>query len=90
VDGRQRQDLDRYITGNYGENKFQGEGDIFEPLTVHEEYWAHQNREFAFAKMYDPTDDGPEVEVITVILAHDWYYEIEKERLPNSYPEAAL
>jgi hypothetical protein len=31
--------------------------------------------------IYDPAEDGPECEVITRILAADWYYEIDKERL---------
>jgi len=84
VDARQRQDLARYITGNYGEDQFEGIASVDAGTSVHFDYCERPN---AF---YDPADDGPETRLITRILAADWYYEIERERLPNSYPEAAL
>lgn len=76
MDARQRQDLDNYITGHYGEDQF--ERSEFWPVpTVHQE---HAERHLLHdVYEYDPTDDGPEVELITRILAADWYYEINKE-----------
>lgn len=43
----------------------------------HRAYWEHYSNPYVYE--YDPTDDGPEVEIITRILAADWYYEIVKE-----------
>ena len=61
MDFRQRQDLDKYITGNYGEDQFD---DVFD--TAHSDYvLSHQLGVYD----YDPADDGPECEVITRILA---------------------
>ena len=56
--------------------------------TAHREHWERFNNPYVYE--YDPTDDGPEVEIITRILAADWYYEIDNERRPDAYPEAAL
>lgn len=47
------------------------------PQTAHQIFWERNNCPFVYE--YDPTEDGPEVEVITRILAADWYYEINKE-----------
>ena len=47
------------------------------PLTAHREYWERRN--CALVYEYDPTDDGPEVEIATRILGADWYYEIKNE-----------
>ena len=44
---------------------------------AHRDFWERRN--FCIYE-YDPTDDGPEVETITRILAADWYYEIDRER----------
>lgn len=45
--------------------------------TAHMIYFLKQSINGVY--IYDSADDGPEVEVITRILAADWYYEIEKE-----------
>jgi len=37
------------------------------PLTAHRIYWERNNCHLVYE--YDPTDDGPEVEIITRILA---------------------
>lgn len=73
MDNKQRQDLDRYITGDYGERQF------VKDISVHEEYDIYNDLGGLYA--YDPTNDGPECEIITRILAADWYYEIDRERL---------
>ena len=75
MDNRQHQGLDRYITGNYGEDQFKGSEDY--PDTAH----AHYQYVYLGLYEYDSANDGPECEVITRILAADWYYEIDKERL---------
>ena len=63
MDSRQRQDLDNYITGHYGEDQFREERSEFWPqMTAHREYWERHN--CAYVYEYDPTADGPEVEVI--------------------------
>jgi hypothetical protein len=49
MDFRQRQDLDRYITGNYGE--------VGALPSVHEEFRFEE-------QAYDKADDGPEVNII--------------------------
>jgi hypothetical protein len=48
------------------------------PPMAHREFWERYN--CAQVYEYDPTDDGPEVEVITRILGADWYYDIDRER----------
>jgi hypothetical protein len=62
---RQQQDLDRYITGNYGEDQFQS--DFWPRLPAHLLYWETHNNPHVYE--YDPTDDGPEVEIIARIKA---------------------
>jgi len=73
MDNRQRQDLDRYITGNYGEDQFVN--DDF-PETAHALYSADSG-----VYLYDPTDDGPECEIITRILARHFTYSPGVEKL---------
>ena len=86
MDARQRQDLDRYITGNYGEEQFEGT----EETSVHFDYCERPNA------YYDPADDGPEVETITSIRINHEPIKFAIERatvfIPqdNAYPEAAL
>lgn len=74
MDSRQRQDLDRYITGNYGENQFSNEGF---PETAHALYQIDYNG----AYIYDPTEDGPECEIINRILARHFTYAPGVEKL---------
>jgi hypothetical protein len=61
VDSRQRQDLDRYITGNYGEDQFAPSEYSF-PDTAHANYLIDNGAWLT----YDPTDEGPEVHTINI------------------------
>ena len=81
MDSRQRQDLDNYITGHHGEDQFRedygDEPDIAPPAECRSEFWPMLSVHQEYAQRhilhdvyeYDPTDDGPECEVITRILA---------------------
>jgi len=60
INGR---DLDNYITGHYGEDQFREEDED----TGHA--FAFFTSPLSNAYVYDPADDGPEVETITRILA---------------------
>ena len=74
MNNRQRQDLDNYITGHYGEDQMRQDWDN---LSGHEA--AFSSNPMAGVFTYDPADDGPECEVITRILAshNDWDLAIE-------------
>lgn len=67
MDYKQRQDLDRYITGNYGEDQFKGEDAFWPDISAHQEYWEMHNNPHVYE--YDPTDDGPEVVIVARIKA---------------------
>lgn len=44
---------------------------LYPYLSVHEEYWIQRNNHLVYE--YDQTDDGPEVDIISSILAsHAW------------------
>jgi hypothetical protein len=60
VDNRHRQDLDNYITGHYGEDQFRS--DLWSEISAHQQHWECRNNPWVYE--YDPTDDGPEVEII--------------------------
>jgi hypothetical protein len=75
LNSRDRDSLDRYITGNYGEDQFE---ETFEDISGHEA--AFHNTPFTVAYEYDPTDDGPECETITRILAKHPVYVLGRER----------
>jgi crotonobetainyl-CoA:carnitine CoA-transferase CaiB-like acyl-CoA transferase len=62
---RQQQDLDRYITGNYGEDQFRS--DEWPELNAHRLNWETHNNPHVYE--YDPTDDGPEIEIVARIKA---------------------
>ena len=62
MDSRQRQDLDRYITGNYGEDQFASAEYVF-PDTAHANYLLDVGGAWL---TYDPTEDGPEVHTINI------------------------
>jgi hypothetical protein len=80
VDTRQRQDLDRYITGNYGEDQYRKpfHSPYWPPQTAHQIFWEQNNCPFVYE--YDPADDGPEVEVSRAILISHLDYELMFER----------
>jgi hypothetical protein len=60
MNNRERQGLDRYITGNYGEDQFKNCDEEFWPApSAHRSYWELQNNLNVYE--YDPTDDGPEI-----------------------------
>jgi hypothetical protein len=90
VDARQRQDLDRYITGNYGEDQFKGMASVDAGTSVHFDYCERPNA------YYDPADDGPEVEtIISIRINHEPIkFAIERATVfipqDDAYPEAAL
>jgi len=65
MDARQRQDLDNYITGHYGEDD---PGNI-EINSAHEEY---VGRWLMDTYCYDPAEDGPEVEIIRLVNGLGW------------------
>ena len=64
MDLRQRQDLDRYITGNYGEDQFNDEF----PDTAHAQFLV----DTSVVYRYDSADDGPEVEIIRLVSGINW------------------
>lgn len=66
MDSRQRQDLDNYITGHYGEDQFE-RSEFWPEISAHQEYW--ERHTCAQVYEYDPTDDGPEVEIVARIKA---------------------
>jgi hypothetical protein len=63
MDFRQRQDLDRYITGDYGEAQFRHfeESEVAYDSSVHEEFRFEKQ---GYSGPYDAADDGPEVNII--------------------------
>ena len=64
MNNRQRQDLDNYITGHYGEDQLRNQDEVSSA------HWAYlMNQPMREVYDYDPADDGPECEVITRILA---------------------
>ena len=74
MNNRQRQDLDNYITGHYGEDQLRNQDEVSSA------HWAYlMNQPMREVYDYDPADDGPECEVITRILAshNDWDLAIE-------------
>ncbi len=73
MNSRESAALDRYITGNYGEDQFLDEDDI---MHGHEaSFYNHTIGD------YEPTDDGPEADVIRIELINqlldtgeEWLY----------------
>lgn len=95
MNSRERQALDRYITGNYGEDQFKDERDpglCPEDIEYFEEDFDVENVKvsghamaFCMSPMsdvyeYDPAENGPECEVITQILARHPLYIPGRER----------
>lgn len=74
MNSRERQALDNYITGHYGEDQFLGD-EI--PDTAHARF---AMRVFPEVYTYDPADDGPEVGIINNILASHPNYKPRAER----------
>jgi hypothetical protein len=81
MDRRERQALDRYLTGGYGEDQLKEKMDVgaypyseegdFDPYpNVSGHLMAFLNIYGGFNGVYeyDPTDDGPEVEIIKAVL----------------------
>ncbi len=66
---RESASLDRYITGNYGEDQFKPLN--FDNTSGHA--MAFYTSPMADVYEYDPADDGPECEIITRILATGEY-----------------
>jgi hypothetical protein len=79
MNSRESASLDRHITGNYGEDQFREayEEDETDKIPGHE--WAFLTKTLSDACDYDPTDDGPEVEVIKAIRATHALYTPGKE-----------
>lgn len=81
VDSRQRQDLDNHITGHYGEDQFQGEGDFIDSA-----HWAFiMNQPMREVYSYNRAEDGPECEVITRVLASHTQEELADEGLESIF-----
>jgi hypothetical protein len=59
MNSRESASLDRYITGNYGEDQFTKEGNF--PDTAHANFLIDH---WTGTSFYDRTDDGPEVDII--------------------------
>lgn len=75
MDNRQRQSLDNYITGHYGEDQYPPLD--FDNTSGHAMVFYTSPRAGVYD--YDPADDGPECEVITRVLAHHPLYRPGKE-----------
>jgi len=76
---RQRQDLDNYITGHYGEDQFREQSDCWPELTAHQEHWERHNNSYVYE--YDPTDEGPEQSVARIILSTHTPEEMRMEQM---------
>jgi len=74
---RESASLDRYITGNYGEDQFEYEEHTVRDMSVHEEAFYLHGLPEVFT--YDSAEDGPEVEIIKGILASQPLYVPGKE-----------
>jgi hypothetical protein len=54
---------------------------LWPTLTAHQNYWEGYN--CAYVYVYDPTDDGPEVDVCKAVLSNHTEVELRKERLAH-------
>lgn len=70
---RQARELDAYITGHYGEDQFRDWEEF--PETAHALYRVDQGD-----IVYNPADDGPEVDVIRTIEGVRTIWEERQER----------
>lgn len=86
MDSRQRQSLDRYITGNYGEDQFRSEH--WPESTAHRDFWEQSN--CAHVYEYDPTDDGPEVEAIISVRINHPTFDLVRERADYQFASLLL
>lgn len=87
MNSRDSANLDRYITGNYGEDQFSPITRIHDEVTlsrdasVHAEYIFFQERMMDPVYGYDEADDGPECEVIKAVFATHTMKELRNERI---------
>jgi hypothetical protein len=76
---RESASLDRYITGNYGEDQFNNESDFDETGSASGHAVAFYTSPQSHVYNYDAANDGPECEAITRILARHTLYTPGKE-----------